>query len=81
MHPPADAVPTQGIPSPGQLVTVPQRRYVVTDCTLVRPQHLIRLQSIDDEGVGDELSVLWEIEPGRQLDERASLPDPAPRPR
>ena len=90
MHPPADAVPTRGIPSPGQLVTVRQRRYVVTDVApshlaahlssagaLVQPQHLIRLQSVDDEGLGDDLSVIWEIEPGTQLYERASLPDPA----
>lgn len=78
-----------GIPEAGQLVTVRQRRYVVTDVKasalpahvsgagkIIRPQHLVWLQSVDDEGLGDELAVIWEIEPGTQVYERAALPDP-----
>src|SRR5689334_10742029 len=85
-----DLVSTAGIPSTGQLVTVRQRRYVVTEVsrsalpaqlvaagTMSRPQHLVRLSSVDDEGQGDELSVIWEIEPGTKLYERATLPEPS----
>lgn len=86
----AELASTSGIPSPGQLVTVRQRRFVVTDIhrsalpahigssgNVVRPQHLVRLASIDDEGRGDELSVIWEIEPGTRVHERTALPDPS----
>ena len=84
------ATGASGVPSPGQLVSVRQRRYVVT--TVVpsavpprvltepssgRPQHLIHLQSIDDDGLGEELSVVWELEPGTRAFERTALPSPA----
>jgi SNF2 family DNA or RNA helicase len=81
---------TNTLPTPGQLVAVRQRRYVVTrilDSPLpspsfatpptTRPQHLLHLQSIDDDGLGEELVVLWEVEPGTQIFERTLLPDPA----
>ncbi len=76
-------------PHPGQLVTVRQRRYIVRDVqrgvrppkTLASmdatpPQHLVRLQSVEDDGLGEELQVIWEMEPGAQIHERATLPDP-----
>ncbi len=28
------------------------------------PQHLLSLSSIEDDGLGEELQVVWEIEPG-----------------
>jgi superfamily II DNA or RNA helicase len=71
-------------PEQGQLVDVRNRRFVVTDVRrdamtnpdpLVKPQHLISLTSVDDEGLGEELSVIWEIEPGARSFEKASLPD------
>ncbi len=79
------------VPSPGQLVSVRQRRYVVTNvvpsAVPTRPltqsvapasaQHLIHLQSIDDDGLGEELSVVWELEPGTRAFERTALPSPA----
>jgi len=64
------------IPEPGQTVIVRRRPFVVNDIqtsTLPLPanvqdqstrQHLLRLSSIEDEGLGDELSVIWELEPG-----------------
>jgi SNF2 family DNA or RNA helicase len=37
-------------------------------------QHLLRLSSIEDEGLGEELSVIWELEPGVMALDRAQLP-------
>ncbi|MBN1372591.1 MAG: DISARM system SNF2-like helicase DrmD [Anaerolineaceae bacterium] len=76
------------IPEPGQIVTVRQRRYVVVDVqksTLpVTPlathmqagQHLLTLNSIEDDALGETLQVIWEIEPGTSIEERISLPQP-----
>jgi superfamily II DNA or RNA helicase len=35
---------------------------------------LVRLSSVEDEGLGEELSVIWELEPGVACLERAQLP-------
>jgi superfamily II DNA or RNA helicase len=76
------------LPEPGQIVIVRQRPFVVTGIhasTLPVPgslnqpiqrQHLVRLSSVEDEGLGEELSVVWELEPGVQCLERANLPAP-----
>ena len=85
-------IPTNSptVPSPGQLVSVRQRRYVVTQvvpsalparplaqaASPSAPQHLLHLQSIDDDGLGEELSVVWELEPGTRTFERTVLPSP-----
>ncbi len=81
----SDITPT---PQPGQLVEVRHRHYVVTD---VRPSnlppdlfgdddqhlhHLVGLSSVEDDGLGEELEVLWEVEPGAKVFERAALPKP-----
>ena len=29
--------------------------------------HLVRLSSLEDDGFGDELSVIWQIEPGTEV--------------
>jgi superfamily II DNA or RNA helicase len=84
------ALATANVPSPGQLVSVRQRRYVVTKVvpgaspvrplaqspTPSGPQHLLHLQSIDDDGLGEELAVVWELEPGTLTFERTALPAP-----
>ena len=74
------------IPEPGQIVIVRRRPFVVNDIqtsTLPLPanvqdqsarQHLLRLSSIEDEGLGEELSVIWELEPGVTSLDRAQLP-------
>jgi superfamily II DNA/RNA helicase len=71
-------------PEEGQLVDVRNRRFVVTNVRrsaitspdpLAKPQHLVSLSSVDDEGLGEELNVIWEIEPGVRAFEKASLPD------
>jgi len=79
---------TQATPEQGQLVRVRQRQYVVTDIrqtTLpaspllpkaTSPQSLVLLSSIEDDGLGEELQVIWELEPGTQVYERVELPQP-----
>src|SRR5229473_7136200 len=74
------------LPEPGQIVIVRQRPFVVSDIetsTLPVPatvqdgnprQHLLRLSSVEDEGLGEELSIVWEIEPGVACLEKAQLP-------
>ena len=66
-------------PVPGQLVEVRRRQWVVADVDAARldtgtPQHCVTLSSIDEDGLGEELQVVWEIEPGAQVIERAGLP-------
>src|SRR5438552_325254 len=74
------------LPEPGQIVIVRRRPFVVNDIqtsTLPLPatvrdgaehQHLLRLSSVEDEGLGEELSVVWEIEPGVSRVEKTQLP-------
>ena len=62
----------RSVPEQGQLAVVRQRRYVVTDVRsgvsgaqiAEQPQHLVSLSSIEDDALGEELQVIWEIEPG-----------------
>jgi len=72
-------------PEAGQLVIVRKRPFVVTeivpsgfglasDGTVA--SHLIRLSSVEDDGLGEELQVIWEIEPGTTVHERSTLPEP-----
>jgi superfamily II DNA or RNA helicase len=39
-----------------------------------RPQHFVTLSSIDEDALGEELEVIWEVEPGARVLERAGLP-------
>jgi SNF2 family DNA or RNA helicase len=77
------------VPEPGQLVHVRQRQFVVTDILAGslppdplnrRPatdQHLVWLNCVADDGFGEELQVIWEIEPGaRIIDRKSDLPAP-----
>ncbi|HWF20826.1 MAG TPA: hypothetical protein VG226_01665 [Acidimicrobiales bacterium] len=41
-----------------------------------RPHHLVRMSSLEDDGFGDELTVLWEHEPGAQVIPHQELPRP-----
>ena len=75
------------IPEIGQIVTVRQRRYVVSDIQQSaiplevlskngdNPQHLITLSSIEDDALGETLQVIWEIEPDARINEKSGLPD------
>jgi hypothetical protein len=76
------------VPEPGQLVDVRQRRYVVvevTASTLPPPilssgtlarQHLVTLSSVEDDALGEDLQVIWEVEPGAATIEKTPLPQP-----
>ncbi len=80
-------VVSTGIPEQGQLVEVRQRRYVVTEVnrsTLSpsplygdgQPQHWVALTSVEDDAPGEELQVIWELEPGARLHDSLALPAP-----
>ncbi|MFM9969720.1 MAG: DISARM system SNF2-like helicase DrmD, partial [Burkholderiales bacterium] len=69
-------------PAPGQLVSVRNRRFVVTaiagSSTHVErsaAQNLVTLSSVEDDALGEELQVVWELEPGAAILERASMPE------
>lgn len=77
------------IPEQGQLVEVRRRRYVVTDVVksslpqdpLVaenggKPQYLVTLTSVEDDALGEELQVIWELEPGARAFDPMALPAP-----
>jgi len=73
------------VPEPGQLVDVRRRRWIVGDVrgaaidgTPERRRfqhHLVNLTSIDEDALGEELDVVWEIEPGARVLEKAGLPE------
>ena len=71
-----------GVPQQGQLVEVRRRRWIVanivaSDSSQFRGalQHFVSLSSIDEDGLGEELQVVWEIEPGAHIIEKAGLPE------
>ncbi len=75
------------LPDPGQLVNVRQRHFVVLDVlpsalpaspldsSAKPPQHVVRLSSVEDDGMGEEMQVIWEVEPGAHVYEKIGLPD------
>src|SRR4051794_16537871 len=77
---------SQAIPEQGQLAEVRRRRYVVSDVMRsatpqnaiapARPQHLVSLVSIEDDALGEELQIIWELEPGAQVFDKMELPAP-----
>ena len=70
------------------MVSVRSRNWMVTDVSastlpperlqtgLELPQHLLTLSSVEDDGLGEELNVIWELEPGARVVEKVALPDP-----
>jgi hypothetical protein len=76
------------VPEPGQLVDVRRRRYVVVDIAQSplppdiltlnnwQSQRLITLSSVEDDAPGEELQVIWEIEPGATAIDKSPLPRP-----
>jgi SNF2-related domain len=72
-------------PETGQLVVVRKRPFVVTEIVPsvtgiaaggIGTSHLITLSSVEDDGLGEELQVIWEIEPGTTVHEKSTLPEP-----
>lgn len=78
----------RAIPEQGQLVNVRSRQFVVTDVrnttlptnpmlsAVEKTQHLVSLSSVEDDGLGEELQVIWELEPGALVYEKMELPKP-----
>ena len=73
-------IPNQTIPEPGQLVEVRRRQWVVAEAPSGsslpggQPQHLVTLASLDEDALGEELQVIWELEPGARVLDKAGLP-------
>ena len=75
-------------PEQGQLVQVRSRPWVVNQIKastlpipamllpIAKPQHLVTLSSVEDDGLGEELQIVWEIEPGAKVVEKVALPEP-----
>jgi hypothetical protein len=42
---------------------------------LEAPQHLLTLSSVEDDGLGEELNVIWELEPGARVARARAIPD------
>jgi len=75
------------LPEPGQIVQVRNLRFVVADVSrgtlptgplaegLNHAQHLVSLTSIEDDALGEELQVVWELEPGAQVLDEVNLAD------
>jgi superfamily II DNA or RNA helicase len=75
----------QTTPEVGQLAIVRKRPFVITEIIPsapglggdgAQPKHLIKLSSVEDDGLGEELQVIWELEPGTAVHEKSTLPDP-----
>jgi hypothetical protein len=79
---------TTAAPEQGQLVQVRSRPWVVNEVKpsnlpspamelpVAKTQNLLTLSSVEDDGLGEELQVVWEIEPGAKIIERVALPEP-----
>lgn len=84
----AATLAARDVPELGQLVEVRRRQFVVSDIDRSvmppdplagetrPPQHLVTLTSVEDDALGEELQVVWEIEPGARPIERGGLPRP-----
>ena len=76
------------VPEQGQLVSVRSRNWIVNDvvpssittdrlsASLTSSQNLLSLSSIEDDGLGEQLDVTWELEPGARVIEKVALPEP-----
>lgn len=71
------------IPEQGQLVSVRSRNWIVNEIApstlsmnglrgLSNGQTLLTLSSIEDDGLGEELQVVWELEPGCRIIEKVA---------
>ncbi|MFJ6022590.1 DISARM system SNF2-like helicase DrmD [Nocardiopsis alba] len=87
---PEDRPDTESTPVPqnGQLVTVRNRQWVVTDVSAgsivssdayrmtAVTQHVVSLASMGDDETNDRIQVLWELEVGTRIHEDRELPTP-----
>lgn len=78
------------VPEAGQLVRVRGQQWVVRNvstshqpqdelaATRIPGRTLVTLTSVSDDDLGDELTVAWEIEPGREIVPATQLPAVTP---
>jgi superfamily II DNA or RNA helicase len=76
------------VPELGQIVRCRDRVWAVNEVTPSSlppdpvagtvPHHLVRMSSLEDDGFGDELTVIWEIEAGTTVIPHRDLPRPVP---
>jgi hypothetical protein len=76
------------LPEQGQLVSVRSRRWVVGEVNKsalpppplepipAQAKHLVSLLSVEDDALGEELQVVWEIEPRAEVIEKVGLSEP-----
>lgn len=82
------ATTMQAVPEQGQLVRVRGRQFVVNDVakSALTPslvlengwptRHLVTLASVEDDALGEELQVVWELEPAAKVFDGGALPVP-----
>jgi superfamily II DNA or RNA helicase len=79
--------PAVALPELNQLVRVRGRHWVVSEVRrgtidvdvrsdAQQVQHLVELTSVEDDGLGDALSVIWEVEPDAAILHKETLPVP-----
>lgn len=68
------------LPEVGQLVSVRRRQWLVADVNSnfiknkERKHSLVTLSSIDEDALGEQIEIIWEIEPGARVMQSAGLP-------
>lgn len=67
------------IPECGQLVEIRRRQWVVKDIQGSSlhshgKSHIVTLSSLDEDALGEELQVAWEVEPGARVLDSAGMP-------
>jgi superfamily II DNA or RNA helicase len=75
---------TTRIPEEGQLVRVRSRQWIVSRVEesggegdgqgTGRMEHLVTVESIEEDGLGEELKVVWELEPGAEVLSEVTFP-------
>lgn len=74
-------------PNPGDLVRVRGRHWVVADVSRAslpagsltgsdKPDHLVTVSSVEDDRYDETIQVIWELEPGTRILDKATLPTP-----
>lgn len=72
-------MPAFAPPEENQLVRIRGQHWVVSDVrpnALDEPQHLVELASVDDDDLGRDLTVVWEVEPDARILEKETFPTP-----
>jgi hypothetical protein len=76
-------------PERDQIISVRSRQWIVNDVgasmlpapafmlAIGGPQHLLTRSSVEDDGLGEDLQIMWEIELTASVIENVALPEPA----